>query len=279
MNMDDLIQKIRTSAQQITLPKIYLQLKELLADPHHTMAEVALLINRDPVLAMRFLLITNSPLNNQTAKIERIGRAISLLNTQQIHDIILCASVAEAFDGIINDTFDMKQFWQRSVYCAFTARQLATECGVKCEQPFLLGLLADIGHLFMYLGIPEQSQQAILQATREQKALYLVEREQFGFDYAAIGGMMMKEWSLSKSLQIPITFHTEPNQVRLYTFESGLLHIASLLVQADLEAGEFGEGVYAVNQNALKMTGLTLERCLEARDIATKQLKSSLRVF
>ncbi len=279
MNMDDLIQKIRSAAQQVTLPEIYLQLQELLADPHHTMAEVALLINRNPGLSMRFLLITNSPQNDQTAKIERIGRAISLLNTQQIHDIILCASVAEAFDGIINDTFDMKQFWQRSVYCAFTARQLATECGVKCEQPFLLGLLADIGHLFMYLGIPEQSQQAILQATREQKALYLVEREQFGFDYAAIGGMMMKEWSLSKSLQIPITFHTEPNQVRLYTFESGLLHIASLLVQADLEAGVFGEGVYAVNQNALKMTGLTLECCLEARDIATKQLKSSLRVF
>jgi len=66
MNMDDLIQKIRTSAQQITLPKIYLQLQELLADPHHTMAEVALLINRNPVLAMRFLLITNSPLNDQT---------------------------------------------------------------------------------------------------------------------------------------------------------------------------------------------------------------------
>jgi len=279
MNMDDLLQKIRASAQQVTLPEIYLQLQELLADPHHTMAEVALLINRDSGLSTRFLLITNSPLNNQTAKIERIGRAISSLTSQQIHDIILGASVAEAFDGIINDTFDMKQFWQRSVYCAMTTQQLATECGVKCEQPFLLGLLADIGHLFMYLGIPEQSQQAILQATREQKALYLVERELFGFDYAAIGGMMMKEWSLSKSLQIPITFHTEPDQAWQFTFESGLLHIASLLIQADSESGEFGEGAYAVNQNALEITDLTLERCLDARAIATKQLKSTLRAF
>jgi len=267
------MQKIRSSAQLITLPEIYLRLKDLLADPDYTMAEVALLVSRDPGLATRFLRIVNSPLNRRTAKIERVSHAVSLLGAQQVHDIVLCASVAGAFDGVLNNVINMKQFWQRSIYCAVTARQLAIECDVESERMFLIGLLADLGHLFMYLGVPDQAQQAILRARDEQKALCLVEREQLGFDYAAVGGMMLKEWLLPKSLQIPITFHTEPGKIKQFPFETSLLHVASLLVQADLEEGVFDEGAYKVNQNAWVSTNLTLDRCLNVRKVAAEQFE------
>ena len=267
------MQKIKNSAQLITLPEIYLQLKELLADPDYTMAEVALLVGSDPELSAKFLRIVNNPLNRRAAKIERIGHAVSLLDAQQIHDIVLCASVAKAFDGILSEVFNMKQFWQRSIYCAVITRQLAIECDVECERLFLLGLLANIGHLFMYLEIPEQSQRAIIQAREEKKALNLVEKEQLGFDYASIGGMVLKDWSLPKSLQVPIAFHTEPGTIKQFQFETGLLHIASLLIQADLEEGEFGKEAYAANQNAWTATDLTLEACLNARNIAVEQYK------
>ena len=271
--MNYLMQKIRESAQLVTLPETYLRLKELLADPDYTMAEVAQLVSYDPGLSARFLQIVNNPLNRRAAKIERIGHAVSLLGSQQVHDIVLSASVTKAFDGILSEVINMKQFWQRSIYCAVTARQLAIECGVECERLFLLGLLADIGHLFMYLGIPEQSQRAIIQAREEKKAINLVEKEQLGFDYASVGGTIMKDWSLPKSLQVPIVFHTDPGKIKQFQFETGLLHIAILLIQADLEEGEFGEEAYAVNQNAWTATDLTVEACLNARDIAIEQYK------
>ncbi|MCD6188431.1 MAG: HDOD domain-containing protein [Desulfuromusa sp.] len=267
------MEKIKSSAQLITLPEIYLRLKELLADPDYTMAEVALLISHDPGLAARVLRIVNSPLNRRTAKIEKISYAVSLLGAQQVHDVVLCASVTETFDGIHSDVVNMKQFWQRSIYCAITARQLAIKCKVECERLFLLGLLADIGHLFMYLSISKQAQQAIVQAHEEQRPLYLIENEQLGFNYAEVGGMMMKEWSLPRSLQIPITYQTDPGKAKPFPLETGLLHIAILLVQADLGKGEFGEGVYVVNKNAWTATDLTLEDCLNARDIAAEQFK------
>ncbi len=267
------MQKIRSSAQLITLPEIYLRLNELLTDPDYTMAEVALLISHDPGLSAQILRIVNSPLKRREAKVERIGYAVSLLGAQQIHDVVLCASVTETFDGIHNDVINMKQFWQRSIYCAITARQLAIKCEVECERLFLLGLLADIGHLFMYLSIAKQAQQAIVQAREEQRPLYLVEKELLGFDYAEVGGMMMKEWSLPKSLQLPIAFHTDPGKVKQFQFETGLLHIAMLLIRADQEEGDFGEGAYAVNQNVWTATDLTLEDCLNARAIAAEQFK------
>ena len=268
------MQKIRDSAQLITLSETYLRLKELLADPDYTMAEVALLISYNPGLSARFLRIVNNPLNRREAKIEKISYAVSLLGVQQVHDIVLCASVTETFDSILNDDLNMKQFWQRSIYSAITARQLAIKCEVECERLFLLGLLANIGHLFMHLIISKQAQQVIVQAREEQRPLYLIEKEQLGFDYAEVGGMMMKEWSLPRSLQLPIAFHTNPGKVKQFQFETGLLHIAILLMQADLEEGDFGEGAYAVNQNAWTVTNLTLETCLNARDIAVKQYKT-----
>lgn len=122
MNSQAMIQKIEQSAKLISLPEIYLRLNELIADPDYTMAEVALLVGRDPALAMRFLRVVNSPLNRRLNEIETVSHAVSLLGIQQVHDIVLCAAVAGAFDGVLTEVVSMKQFWQRSVYCAVTAQ-------------------------------------------------------------------------------------------------------------------------------------------------------------
>jgi HD-like signal output (HDOD) protein len=270
--MDDMIQKIRQSACLISLPEIYLQLKELLDDPDFTMAEVALLVGRDPGMAVRFLRIVNSPLYGRPAKIETVHHAVSMLGSRQVHDIVLSASVCAAFDGIPADVMDMHRFWQRSVYCAVTVRQLALESEeMESERLFLNGLLHDIGHLFMYLGIPEKAQRAILLAREQERPLYLVERELLGFDYAYLAGLMMNEWGLPKSLEIPLAFHPEPSGVSQFASETALLHLASLLVQADLEAGAFGVGAFLVDPAAWQLTGLTEEHCLDARQTAAEQ--------
>ena len=85
----------------------------------------------------------------------------------EVHDIVLSAAVAEAFEGIQTDVMNMQKFWQRSFYCAVMTKLLAQECEIaESDRLFVIGLLHDIGHLFMYLAIPEESQQAILKAEK-----------------------------------------------------------------------------------------------------------------
>jgi len=270
--MTSTLQKILVSAKLISLPEIYLKLKGLIDDPESTMAEVALLVGRDPGMSVRFLRLVNSPLNRRSNKIETVAHAVSLLGSQQVHDIVLSASIAKAFDGMLSDVMNMKQFWQRSIYCAVTARQLARQCDeMETERLFVIGLLHDIGHLFMYLEVPEQAQAAILKARDEQRPLYQVERDLLGFDYAYLAGQVMKDWDLPKSIQVPVTCHPEPSQANHFVEEAALLHLASLLVQADLDTGVFGEGPYAVNPAAWSATGLTLEQCLNVQKAAADQ--------
>ena len=267
-----MFQKVVKSAQLISLPNIYIQLKDLMEDSDYNMVEVALLVGRDPGMATRFLRVVNSPLNRGVRKIETVSRAVSLLGIRQIHDIVLTAAVAEAFEGIETEVMDMKKFWQRSFYCAVVTKQLALEGGsAESDRLSVTGLLHDIGHLFMYIAIPKESQRAILQAKKLQRPLYQVEREQLGFDYAKLGGYVMGQWDLPKSLQVITCFHPEPGEANQFASEAAMLHLASRLVQADLEAGAFGAGAFLVDPAAWQLTGLTEEHCLHARQTAAEQ--------
>ena len=240
-------------------------------DPCHTMREVALLVAYDPGLAARFLRIVNSPLLRRAKKIETVAHAMSMLDSRQIHDIVLGASIATAFDGIGCEVVNMRQFWRRSVYCAVTAQQLAVECQeMPNERLFLIGLLHDIGHMFMYLGIPQKAQKAILLARKQDCPLFKVERTLFGFDYAKLAVLMMKDWHFPDSLLIPIEFHPAPGIVNQFKLETALIHIANRLVQADLEDGVFGEGAFVVDPEAWQMTGLTEANCLQAQQTAAE---------
>jgi len=270
-----MFQKVVKSAQLISLPDVYLKLKELMDEPEYTMAEVALLVGRDPGMATRFLRVVNSPLNRRIRKIETVSQAVSLLGIRQVHDIVLSASVAEAFEGIQTEVMNMKKFWQRSFYCAVMTKQLALECDIiEDDRLFVTGLLHDIGHLFMYIAIPAESQHAILKAKKLERPLYQMERELIGFDYAKVGGYMMRQWDLPKSLQAITYFHPEPGKSNQFASETAMLHLASLLVQADLEAGVFGEGAFLVDTAAWQLTGLTEEHCLKARQTAAEEFNA-----
>jgi len=268
------IQDLMRKAQLFSLPDIYLRLRDLLSEPDYALAEVVILVGQDPALATRFLRIANSPLNHRANKIETVSHAVSMLGAQQVHDIVLSASIADTFAGIMTDVMNMRQFWQRSVYCAVTTQQLGAACGeMNNERLFVMGLLHDVGHLLMYVAFPEVSQQLIRAAKESDQPLYKAERELLGFDYAQLGGDMMQHWDLPTSLQATTRFHPEAMVTNQFSLEINLLHLSSLLIRSDLEDGDFARGAYAVTDTAWEVTGLTVEKCLETRQTAFPQFE------
>lgn len=255
------------AAKLISLPGVYFRLKNILDDPDYAMAEVAVVISQDPAITLRLLSIVNSSLYGFAAKIETVGRAITLLGTQQVHDLVLSTSVGQAFKGISNDIMDMTRYWRHSVYCAVTSRRLAALCsGCKKERLFVAGLLHDIGHLVMYQTIPELSQQAILKAEESGTPLYKIEQDIIGFDYARVGAELMQGWSLPESLRETTMFHVEPENAKKYPLETALVHLSSLLTKADNGGGVFNEGALTAAPPAWEITGLSPEDCTSLRE-------------
>jgi len=273
-------EQVTANAKLISLPEVYLRVKELLAQPDFSMADVAMVIGQDPALTTRLLRLVNSPYFGLAAKIETVFRAINMLGTRQVHDLALATSVAHSFADMPSEVMDMPKFWRRSVLCGLVSRGLAKAAGVpESERLFVAGLLRDIGHLVMYQTVPEPCRQAMLEAERREQPLYLVEREIIGIDYTRVGGVLMRQWQLPGSLREVTEFHVEPRRALAYPMETYLLHIASLLVTAEETGQEFSVGVLAPQADSWDLTGLTLQQCLSVQSECAAEASRALDFF
>ena len=278
--IDDPWEDIKKEAKLVSLPDVYLRLKDILDNPDFAMAEVAIAISQDPSITLRLLRIVNSSLYGFATKIDSVSRAITMLGTQQVHDLVLATSVAEAFKGMSSEIMDLQKFWMRSVYCAVASRQLAHLCGgCDKERVFVAGLLHDIGHLIMYRARPSLAQQVIVTARENNKPLYLVERALFGFDYAWTGSKLMREWSIPTSLCEITKYHVEPGKTKKVQLETIVINLASPLTRAGDGDGVFNEGTLTVDPVSWDVARITPEDCISLVEQIEEETLEVLQIF
>ena len=278
--MNTAFETITEKAELVSLPDIYIQLRNVLDDPDFAMAEVAVVISTDPSITLRLLHLVNSSFYGFTNKIETVSRAIVMLGTEQIHDLVLATAVATAFKGRSTSLMDMQKDWERSIYCAVISRKLAVLSGKRDkERLFVAGLLHDIGHLIMSQAIPELAQEAILQSKERKEPLHETELRILGFDYADVGGILMRHWALPEVLRETTMCHVNPEKSELFGVESALVHIASKLTRAHEEDGVFNEGMLSVDASIWMTTGLTPDDCLTIPDQVEDDVQEVMEVI
>ncbi|HED35055.1 MAG TPA: HDOD domain-containing protein, partial [Gammaproteobacteria bacterium] len=80
---------IKESIELISLPDVYIRLREVITSPNSSMSDVAQIIAHDPSITARLLKLVNSPFFGLVSKVDTMTRAINLLGTQQVHDLVL----------------------------------------------------------------------------------------------------------------------------------------------------------------------------------------------
>jgi len=272
--------QISANARLVSLPDVYLRLKTVLDDPNSNLADVAEVVGNDPAMTVRLLQIVNSAYFGLGSEIDTVSRAVGLLGTQEVHDLVLASSVAQSFEGMSNDVMDMHKFWQRGVGCAIAGRELATVCNVlDGERLFVAGLLRDIGHLYIYQLAPEKAQQAIELARVQGMPLYKAERTLLGTDYAKVGADLMRQWQLPQSLWEPTEFHVEPDRSEEYELFTSLVHIAAHLVEGADENMGIEVALAGVWAHAWQVTGLSPDQCEEITDRVNSQVAAVMRLI
>ena len=270
-------EKVTIQADLISLPKIYWQLKQLLDSRDYAMQDVAGLIVYDPGLTARILRIVNSAYFGFAARIETVEHAVSILGVQQIHDLVLTTSIADALGDYECEHLDVGQFWLVSVYRAIAARNLATHCKLMDgERLFVAGLLGGIGHLIMYRTLPVLAQQAQRQARQSGLPLHRVERDIIGFDHAEVAAELMQNWQLPDSHVIVIRNHLEPDPAAEYFLETAIIHIADLFAQAHAERRPLDDVVVQADNRAWDATGLDTGLCETIDAAVGEQLQGVL---
>ncbi|MDR2093580.1 MAG: HDOD domain-containing protein [Azoarcus sp.] len=216
------------------LPTVYYRVREQLESPNGSIGEVARLMETDPALTASVLRLVNSAFYGFNRKIESVERAIPILGLQQTHELVLSMSVSATFNGIRPQNMDMQRYWQGCMLTALAARELArATCTPASERLFVIGLLADIGHLVMYLTVPDLAISARQAADAGHEPLHEAERRIIGCDFAETGAVLMETWKLPQSFAETIGAQISPRLAGEHTPEAELLHLALAISHAD----------------------------------------------
>jgi len=223
---------IEDIGELISLPEIVVQINELVNSEDASAAEIGRVIGQDPAISTRILQVANSSMYGGQRQIDSINRAVTILGTKQIRDLILSTTAAKVFDGIPNDVISVEDFWHHSLYCALLARALAViSKTVNADTLFTAGLLHDIGHLVMFNRIPEQAHEAIMLTIQGEASLdlYQAEREILGFDHAEVGAELARRWHLPDILVSCIAYHHDLHASTEHIEAVAHVHIANAI--------------------------------------------------
>lgn len=224
-----------------SLPSVYVRIREELDTPEGSLSEVAKLISTDPALAARLLQVVNSALYGYGGRIDSIGRAVTILGLQQVHDLVLAMSIGSVFSGIRPERMDMNRFWRSSVMCGIASREIGRRYDLpSSERMLVVGLLADLGHLAMYQTVPALADEAQTAAEGSGEPLFEAERRIVGCDYAEVGATLMDHWKLPSCFAEIIGAQIHPRLAGEFTYEAGILNLASHIVSAE-NRGETSE--------------------------------------
>jgi putative nucleotidyltransferase with HDIG domain len=224
-----------------SLPEIFLKVNEMIDSPRHSAADIGRVISHDAALSARLLKIANSVFYGFPSQIDTISRAITVIGTRELRDLILATSVMRTFKGLPNELVTMEDFWRHSICCGLAARSLAAQRGEQLlERYFVAGLLHDIGSLLIFRKIPELAREALLRAQYNNVPLYRAEQEVMGFDHAAVGVEILRKWKLPEQLQEAVEFHHNPAMAQRFPRDTALVHIADVVADA-LQYGNSGD--------------------------------------
>jgi len=225
----------------VSLPSIFTRIDNLINNPDSNLSDIAYIISEDPGLSVRLLKIANSAMFNFPSEIDTITRAITVIGTKQLRDLVLATKVITMFDHIDSNIVDMNSFWKHSIATGILSRILASyRREPNTEYFYLLGLLHEIGRLVMYIEIPELTAKAVSNGIESNVSLHQSELSVIGFDHAVVGAELIAKWNLPASMYDAICYHHRPLLSLNYSNDAAIVHISDLVVNA-LQLGSSGE--------------------------------------
>lgn len=232
---------VESDVRLVSLPEVSYRIREAVDNPTTSFDTIANLVEQDTALTARVLRIANSGFFGFPYQIQSVSRAISIIGTQQLCDLVLATTVLRQFEGVNVSAVTMESFWKHSIGCAVIARILAAmRRETNIERFYVGGLLHDIGRLVIFIKMPELAQRIIDERDTSKRLLSDIERELLGFDHTEIGAALIRSWHLPAFYEESVRYHHRLSGATIYPIEAAVVHLADIIANA-LCTGTSGE--------------------------------------
>ncbi|NCE91227.1 HDOD domain-containing protein [Pseudomonas sp. L13] len=204
-------EQIQQALQGISVPPqpqimVDLQMEQYMPDPD--LEVIARLISQDPGLSGALLKIVNSPYYGLSNKIASIQRAVNLLGSRSVINLINAQSIkGEMCDDTI---VTLNRFWDTAQDVAMTCLTLAKRTGSQAvDEAYALGLFHDCGVPLMLKRFPNYMavlEEAYANAGPDCRVVD-TENNAFHTNHAVVGYYTAKSWRLPEHVTDAIANH------------------------------------------------------------------------
>lgn len=264
-----------------TPPIVFTQIQKVLNNPNTSAFDVAAILQEDPAISAKVLKLTNSAYYGLPKEVESVRQAVVIVGIEAVKNLVLSASVFEAFSSDAIDKEYQDLFWRHSLGTAFAARLLAHKMKATAvfdaEAAFSGGMLHDIGKMVISVYMPEEAKKILeIKSQKTDQSDHKIEEQVLGYNHMQIGTLLAKEWKLPQKLIEAINFHHYPqlndsdnNLPYLVGLSNYLTH---LTFDYDPEVNNYIE---PLEDRVYKFVGTTREDLLDCTDLLREEYGKS----
>ena len=238
--------------------------------------DLARIIEHDPPLSAKMITVANSAFYSSYSKITTVQRAIVILGFNTVREILSTLPVLHYFFSTANtDTIDRPGLWYHSVGAGRAAQIIAEIINSDHKtHAYSIGLLHDIGRIFLALSFPKHYRGVVAMAADKQCRITLAEQKLLKIDHTAIGDMLCEAWNMPEEIRSAVYYHHDLRGTSIQShFEPRLCHLADHLSRKAAIGNPGDSLVPEPSRAAMHILGKTAERIQKNYDLAFERLK------
>jgi putative nucleotidyltransferase with HDIG domain len=191
-------------------PAVVNQVMSMTSDFNADVQSLSKALSADQSIAAKVLKLSNSSFYGRASSVSTLDEAIMILGFFSLRSLVVATATHAMFDSKNSESAESK-LWEHSLATAMCARSLAKRIKHPySEEAFIAGLMHDLGKLIFLQKMPGEYQATLNPASGFGEASLRHEREQFGFDHAQLGRVLMTKWSFPARLTDAVQYHHQP---------------------------------------------------------------------
>jgi HD-like signal output (HDOD) protein len=196
-----LLDRIESSRDLLSIPQILGEILEAIETENTSPETIASIILRDASLTAKVLRMANSSYYNRSMPISTVQQGVRVLGVNAVKCVALSVSIFSKPKAEEFGDFDIRTIYFHLLGVGIVSRAIAERHGgVNNEEAFVIGLLHDLGELFIMNACPKQFVE-IQTRVQEGEDIIELERQYFDVDHAELGGVIAARWRLPKAFQ------------------------------------------------------------------------------
>jgi len=207
------------------MPQVVREIQQVVKRPKSTAEEMAQVIEKDPVISLRLISVSNSPVYRGVSEIKNVKGALPRLGLKETLNIVLAIANKSLYStDNVQFRILMDKLWVHSLACAYGSKLIAQQLKLEdSEKYFLMGLTHDIGKILLLKAFTEVSKERNLNLNAVTANIQEA--------HLSLGGLLLKRWGFDEEFINVLTHHEDKQLSPDAEKEILVVHLANMLTR------------------------------------------------